>query len=163
MDEFAWHLELDQRYVKSLLDAMAMNHCKSMATPGSKGQEGNSATEKLDAKEHRESSECWNLSVHDHEGSHERSSGTDHSFKDKVEADRAPPRRTPAMCVELPLGRQVGRRHPCDGGCRLGRRPEDKVLNVWRIIGNWPVLHGASLVGDTGNSVTIVGDHEGLY
>ena len=31
-----------------------MNHCKSMATPGSKGQEGNNATEKLDAKEHRE-------------------------------------------------------------------------------------------------------------
>ena len=54
VDEFGWHVELDQRYVKSLLDAMATNHCKSMATPGSKGQEGNSATEKLDAKEHRE-------------------------------------------------------------------------------------------------------------
>ena len=54
VDEFGWHVELDQRYVKSLLDAMAMNHCKSMATPGSKGQEGNSATEKLDAREHRE-------------------------------------------------------------------------------------------------------------
>ena len=40
--------------MKSLLDAMAMNHCKSMATHGSKGQEGNNATEKLDAKEHRE-------------------------------------------------------------------------------------------------------------
>ena len=35
-----WHVELGQS--------------KSMATPGSKGQEGNSATEKLDAKEHRE-------------------------------------------------------------------------------------------------------------
>ena len=54
VDEFGWHVELDERYVKSLLDAMAMNHCKSMATPGSKGQEDNSATEKLDAKEHRE-------------------------------------------------------------------------------------------------------------
>ena len=54
VDEFGWHVELDQRYVKSLLDAMAMNHCKSIATPGSKGQEGNNATEKLDAKEHRE-------------------------------------------------------------------------------------------------------------
>ena len=32
-------VDLDQRYVKSLLAAMAMNHCKSMATPGSKGQE----------------------------------------------------------------------------------------------------------------------------
>ena len=54
VDEFGWHVELAQRYVKSLLDAMAMNHCKSMATPGSKGQEGNGATEKLDAKEHQE-------------------------------------------------------------------------------------------------------------
>ena len=64
---------------------------------------------------------CWNLSVHDratlrhclqHEGNHERGSWTDHSLKDKVEAHRALPQRTPAMCVELPLGRQVGRRHP---------------------------------------------------
>ena len=54
VDEFGWHVELDQRYVKSLLDAMATNHDKSMATPGSKGQEGNSATEKLDARGHRE-------------------------------------------------------------------------------------------------------------
>ena len=54
VDNFGWPLELAQRYVKSLLDAMAMNHCKSMATTGSKGQEGNSATEKLDAKEHQE-------------------------------------------------------------------------------------------------------------
>ena len=54
VDEFGWHVELDQRYVKSLLDIMAMNHCKSMATLGSKGQEGNNATGKLDAKEHRE-------------------------------------------------------------------------------------------------------------
>ena len=40
--------------MKSLFDAMGMNHGKSMATPRSKGQEGNSATEKLDPKEHRE-------------------------------------------------------------------------------------------------------------
>ena len=39
VDNFRWHVELDQRYVKSLLDAMAVNHCKSVATPGSKGQE----------------------------------------------------------------------------------------------------------------------------
>ena len=32
--DFGWHVELDQRYVKSLLDAMAMNHGKSMVTPG---------------------------------------------------------------------------------------------------------------------------------
>ena len=58
MDEFGWHVELDQRYVKRLLDAMAMKHCKLMATPGSKGQEScrNVAdlTEKLDSQEHRE-------------------------------------------------------------------------------------------------------------
>ena len=60
VDDFGWHVELDQRYVKSLLDAMAMNHCKLMATPGSKGQESSrnvaDLTEKLDldAKEHRE-------------------------------------------------------------------------------------------------------------
>ena len=47
VDEFGWHVELDQRYVKSLLDAMAMNHYNSMATPG---QEGNNSTQKLDAK-----------------------------------------------------------------------------------------------------------------
>ena len=60
------------------------------------------------------------------------------------------------MCVELPLGVKAGRRHPCDGECRLGWRPEDKVLNVWRSTGNWPVLHSTSLVSDTGNSVTII-------
>ena len=52
VDEFGWHVELDQRCLKSLLDAMAKNHCKSMATLGSEGQEGNSAMEKLDAREH---------------------------------------------------------------------------------------------------------------
>ena len=58
VDNFGWHVELNKRYVKSLLDAMAMNHCKSMATPGSKGQEKcrNVAdfTEKSDPQEHRE-------------------------------------------------------------------------------------------------------------
>ena len=54
VDNFGWHVELDQRYLKSLLDAMAMNHCKSMTTPGSKEQDSRAATEKLDPKEHRE-------------------------------------------------------------------------------------------------------------
>ena len=39
VDNFEWHVELDQRCVNSLLDAMAVNHCKSMATLGSMGQE----------------------------------------------------------------------------------------------------------------------------
>ena len=58
VDNFGCHVELDLRYVKNLLDAMAMNHCKSMATPGSQGQESSrnvaDSTEKLDAQEHRE-------------------------------------------------------------------------------------------------------------
>ena len=55
VDDFGWHVELDQRYVKSLLNAMAMIHCKSMATPGSKGQESSYVdTEKLNPQEHRE-------------------------------------------------------------------------------------------------------------
>ena len=45
---------MDQRYVKSLSDAMGMNHCKSMATPESKEQERHAATEKLDPKEDQE-------------------------------------------------------------------------------------------------------------
>ena len=45
--------------MKSLLDAMAMNHCKSMATLGSKGQESSrnvadSTEKKLDPQAHRE-------------------------------------------------------------------------------------------------------------
>ena len=58
VDNFGWHVELEQRYVKSLLDAMAMNHCKSVATPGSKGQESSrnvaDLSEKLVPQEHRE-------------------------------------------------------------------------------------------------------------
>ena len=69
------------------------------------------------------------------------------------------------MCVELPLGGKAGRRHPCDGGCRLDWKPKDKVLNVWRSTGNWLVLHSTSLVSDTGNSISVIsrvrgqGDH----
>ena len=57
-DEFGWHVELDQRYVRSLLGAMAMNHRKSMATPGSKGQESNGPTAKQDRKEPIEFRSC---------------------------------------------------------------------------------------------------------
>ena len=52
---------------------------------------------------------------------------------------------------------------------RWMRKPKDKVLNVCRSTGNWPVLHITSLVSDTGNRVTILSwvigqdDHEGLY
>ena len=58
VDNIGWPVELDQRYVKSLLDAMTMNRCKSMAISGSKGQESSrnvaDLTEKLDPPELRE-------------------------------------------------------------------------------------------------------------
>ena len=67
----------------SLLDAMAMNHCQSTATPGSKGQESSHVkTEKVGPKgTTRVPIWCWTLSVHDrttlrhclqYEGNHER-------------------------------------------------------------------------------------------
>ena len=158
VDEFGWHVELDQRCAKSLLDAMAMNHCKSMATPGSKGQEGNNATEKLDAKEPRVPIQCWNLSVHDratlrhclqHEGNYER------------HLDRPQPQR------QSWSESRVTSKDASDV-CWISLGSKDKVLNVWRSSGNWPVLHITSLVSDTGNSVTILswvrgqGDHERL-
>ena len=58
VDEFGWHVELDQRYVRSLLDAMARNHCKSTATLGSKEQENRSTAKLLDQKEHTEFRSC---------------------------------------------------------------------------------------------------------
>ena len=100
--------------MKSLLDAMAMNHCKIdgyswiEGTGGQQcdGETGCKGTSSVPIR-------CWNLSVHDratlrhclqHEGNHEGGSRTDHSLKDKVEANRALPQRTPAMCVKFPLG-----------------------------------------------------------
>ena len=67
VDDFGWHVELDRRNVNSLLDAMAMNHCKSTATPGSKGQESSHVeTEKAGPKgTSRVPIWCWNLVVHD--------------------------------------------------------------------------------------------------
>ena len=47
VDFFGWHVELDQRCVKSLLDAMAMNHCKSIGSAG---------TSRVPIR-------CWNLSI----------------------------------------------------------------------------------------------------
>ena len=57
-------------YVKSLLDAMAMNPCKSMATPGSKGQQSSRNVANFDRKvgsagTSRVPIRCCNLSVCD--------------------------------------------------------------------------------------------------
>ena len=132
VDEFGWHVVLDQRYVKSLLDVMAMNHCKSMATPGSKGHEGNSATEKLDAKEHREfrsgAGTCQYMTeqrfdiAFSTKAIMREAAGPTTASKTKLKRIA----RTSAMCTEFPLGGKAGRRHPCDGGCRLAGDPKTR-------------------------------------
>ena len=106
VDNFGWHVELDQGYVKSLLDAMAMNHCKSMASwiEGAGEQSKYSRFDrKVGSAGTRVPIRCWN----------ERGSRTDHSLKDKIEGNCALPQRTSAMCTEFPLGEKAGRRHPC--------------------------------------------------
>ena len=175
VDDFGWHVELDQRYVKSLLDAMAMNHCKSMATPGSKGQEGcHVESEKLDPKEHREFRSGAGICQYMTEQHFDNAFSTKDIMREAagpatasmttLEANR--PQRTSAMCTEIPLGWEAGRRHPRGRGCRLGWRPKD---NVRRSVGNRSVLHCSTLVCDTGNSVAILsrvrdqGDYEGFH
>ena len=115
VDDLGWHIDLDQRYVKSLMDAMAPNHCKSMATLGSKGQESSHVvTEKLDPQEHREfrsgagicqymTEQRFDIAFSTKEIMRE-ATGTDHSLKDEIEENRALPQRTSAMCTEFPLG-----------------------------------------------------------
>ena len=112
--DFGWRVEMDQRYVKSLFDAMAMNHCKSMATPGSKEQESSHVeTEKLDPKEHREfrsgagichkmRQQHFDIAFSAKEIMREAAGPTTASTK--IEENRALPQRTPAMCTDLPLG-----------------------------------------------------------
>ena len=138
VDEFGWHVELDQRYVKSFLDAMAMNHRKSMATPGSKRQEGNSATEKLGAKEHREFRPGAGICQYMTEQRFDIAFSTKEIMKEaagpttasKTELKRiARYLKGRQRCV-FTLGRQVGRHRPCDGGCRLGWRPNGGVLAI---------------------------------
>ena len=88
VDNCGWHVGLDQRNVKSLLDAMAMNHFTSMATPGSKGQESSRNVAQLSEGSAGTSGvpiRCWNLSEYDrttlrhslqYDGNHERGSRT---------------------------------------------------------------------------------------
>ena len=154
VDEFGWHVELGQWCVRSFFDAMTMNHCEAMATIGSKGQESNGSTAKLDEKEHTEFRFCAGICLNidratlrhcnQNEGNHERGKWTNHSLTDKVEADRALHQKTPAMCVKLLLGYQVGGRLPCDSGCRLGWGSKHKVLHVWR--GYWQLARASLYV-----------------
>ena len=112
--DFGWRVELDQRYVKSLFDALAMNHCKSMATPGSKGQESSHVeTEKLDPKEHREFRSGAGI-CHKMRQQHfdiafsakeimREAAGPTTASKTKIEENRTLLQRTPAMFTDLPL------------------------------------------------------------
>ena len=136
--DFGWRVELDQRYVRNLFDAMAMNHCKSMATPGSKGQESSHVeTEKLDPKEHREfrsgagicqkmREQRFDIAFSAKEIMREVAGPITASMT-KIEENRTLLQRTPAMFTDLPLGWEAGRCRPCDRGCRLGWRAKDMV------------------------------------
>ena len=121
VDEFGWHVELDQRYVKSLSDAMAMTHCKSMATPGSKGQKGNSATEKLDAREHREFRSRAGICQYMTE------QRVDIAFSTKEIMREAAGPTTASKTKLKRIARFLKGRQRC-------------VFNVWRSMGKWPVL-----------------------
>ena len=104
-------------YVNSLLDAMAMHHCTSMAIPGSKGQESSrnvaDLNEKLDPQEHRDfrsgAGICQYMTeqrLHIAFITKEIMRGikTNHCFKNKIEENRALLQRTLARCTGFPLG-----------------------------------------------------------
>ena len=181
VDNFGWHVVLDRRYAKSLLDAMAMNHCKSMAPPGSKGQESNrnvaDSTEKLDPQEHREfrsgAGICQCMT--------EQHFDIAISTKEIIKEAAGP---TTALMTKLKrIARYFNGRHRCVlNFLWVGKlddvnhvtvdadwRPKDKVLHVWWSVGNGSVLHNSTLVCDTGNSIAVLsrvrgqGDHEGLH
>ena len=150
VDNFGWHVEFDQRYVKSLLDAMAMNHCKSMATPGSKGQESSHvATDKLDPQEHREfrsgagicqnmTEERFDIAFSTKEIMREAAGPTTASRTNLKRIARYLKGRQ--RCVlEFPLGEKAGRRHPCDRGCRLGWRPGMLATGPCFTVRHWSV------------------------
>ena len=184
VDNFGWHVELDLRYVKSLLDAMAMNHCKSMATPGSNGQESSrnvaDSTEKLDPQEHREfrsgAGICHYMT--------EQRFGVAFSTKKSHEREAAGP--TAASKTKLKrIARYLKGRQRCVLNFPWVRKlddvihvtvdadwagdPKTKVLHVWWSVGNRSVLNSSTLVSDTGNSIAILsrvrgqGDHKGLH
>ena len=126
VDDAGWHIELDQWYVRSLLDTMGMNTCKSLATPGSKDQEKQTTNEKLDPQEHREFRSGAGICQYMTE------QRFDISFSTKeIVRDTAGPTTTSKTklrritrhlkgrqrCVlNFPLGWEAGRRHPCDRG-----------------------------------------------
>ena len=112
--------------MKSLLDAMAMNRHKSMAAPGSKGQESSHVeTEKLDPQDHRVFRSGAGI------GQCMTEKRIDIAFSTKeIMREAAGP--TTASKTKLrriadsPLGGKAGRRYPCDGGCRPGWRPKTR-------------------------------------
>ena len=159
VDEFGWHFELDQRYVKILLDAMAMNHCKSMATPGSKGQEGNNTMEKLDAKEHRDFRSCAGICQCMTEQHFDIAFSTKEIMREAAGPTTASETKLKRIARYLKGRQRCVLNFPWVGklddvihvtvDADWAGNPKTKVLNVWRSTGNWPVLHITSLVSDT--------------
>ena len=142
--------------MKSLLDAMAMIY-------------GNVAdlTEKLDRQEYREFRSGAGICQYRTEQHSDFAFSTEEIMREAAGPTTASKTKLKRIARYL-KGRQrcalnfpwrVGKLDDVihvGGGCRLGWRSKDKVLNVWRSTGNWLVLHSTSLVSDTGNSVTIL-------
>ena len=94
VDDSGWHIEMDQRYVRNMLDTMGMNQCKS----GSNDQEIQATDDKLDPLEHREfwsgAGICQYMTEQrfdicfQYERNQEGCNRTNHSLKDKIEEDR---------------------------------------------------------------------------
>ena len=110
---------------------------------------------------------CWNLSVHDRttfltlllvrKKSWEMQQDQKQPQRQNWRENHTRHLKEPSeVCIELPLDWEGRRRHPCESGCRLGWRPEDKVLYEWRCVGNRSVLHCSTLVCDTGNCIAFL-------
>ena len=110
VDDSGWHVEMDQRYVRSLLETMGMNQCQSMATPGSKDQERQATNDKLDPQERRVfrsgAGICQNMTEQrldvapsTKEEIMRGCSRINNSLKDKIEEDDMSPQRPSEVCI----------------------------------------------------------------
>ena len=180
VDNSGWHVELDRRYVKSLLGAMTMNHCKSMATPGSNGQESSrnvaDLTEKLDLQEDREFRSGAGICQY------VTGQRFDSAFRTKEIMREAAGPTTASKTKLKRIARYLKGRQRCVLNFPWVGKLHD-VIHV-TVDADWAgnpktrcstpggsrsVLPRSTLVCDTGNSIAILsrvrgqGDHEGLH
>ena len=157
VDDFEWHVELDQRYAKSFVecngDESLQNRWPFLDRRDRRA--AHVSTEKLDPQEHREfrsgagicqcmTEQRLDIAFITKEIMREAAGPTTAS-KTKLKRIARYLKGRQRCVLNFPCGK-AGRRHPCDGGCRLGWKPKDKVLHVQRSGGNRSVLHCSTLV-----------------